>query len=119
MPHGWGLYSTTGNHYRRMRQVGTYITYPLSHFCRHAHKCACAHTHTHPHTLIHITHTHQQQYHGPPLMPPRIFLRVTTSINGYYGSLIGEFMQGYFLRYLANFLSMKQELALVCRRDKT
>ena len=58
MPHdGWGLYSTRGNCYNlRTRQVGSYTTYPLSHFCTRAHKRTCVHTHTHPHT--HVTRTH-------------------------------------------------------------
>ena len=54
-----------------MRQVGSYITYPLSHLCTHAHKCACVHTHTHTHAHIHIhihiTHTRQPLYSVRPL----------------------------------------------------
>ena len=56
-----GVYiCTSGNHYNsRMRQVGSYTTYPLSHLCTHAHKCACVHRNTHPHThtRIHCTYT--------------------------------------------------------------
>ena len=83
-----GLYITRGNRYKRMRQVGSYINYPLSHLCTHAHKCACVyHTHSHPHTLIHITHTQQPHYHVRPLMPPRIFLRVTIVVDLHWSDL--------------------------------
>ena len=59
-----------------MRQVESCITYPLSHLCTHAHKCACVHTHTHthphPHTLIHIMHTHQPHHYTYPCASPYI-----------------------------------------------
>ena len=64
-----------------MRQVGSYITYPLAHLCTHAHKCALVHTHTHPHMLIHITHTCHPLYSVPPLYLPVQLLQVTTTIG--------------------------------------
>ena len=69
-----------------MRQVGSYITYPLSHLCTHAHKCACVHTHTHTHAhiLIHITHTRQPLYSVRPLYLPVQILGVT------HGTPVGQ-----------------------------
>ena len=72
--------------YKWMRQVGSYITYLLSHLCTHAHKCACVHTHTHTnaHILIHITHTQQPLYSVRTLYLPVQILGVT------HGTHVGQ-----------------------------
>ena len=101
--------------YKRMRQVGGYITYPLSHLCTHAHKCACVHTHTHAHILIHITHTRQPLYSVPPLYLPIQLLRVTAPSSDMVTSWFISFVIYIFLRiFCCSFYLVPLYLSYIC-----